>query len=153
MIIILNGVGVLGRLIPALIADLFFGPFNTLLPVTFAAGILVLCWIAVDSHAGFTVFVAIYGIAANAFQTLFPSTLASLTTDMTKMGVRTGMVFTVGSLFCLTGAPIAGVLISLDHGRYLYMQLFSGITVLLGAAFLLASRLHQTRHSIDLSPA
>ena len=93
---------------------------------------------------GYIAFVVFYGICANAVQTLFPSTLSHLTTDITKMGVRTGMVFTIGSFACLTGPPIAGMLISNADGSNRFAQLFGATSVLLGAMFVLASRLTQT---------
>lgn len=143
LLMILNGVDVPGRLIPALLADLYFGTFNTLLPFAFGTGILLFCWMAVSDSEGFTIFLVVYGICANAVQTLFPSTLPSLTKDITKMGVRTGMVFTIGSLACLTGAPIAGALVDLEDGNYKATQIFGGTTVCMGAVILLAARLAQ----------
>ncbi len=63
------------------------------------------------------------------------------------MGVRVGMVFTIGSLACLTGAPIAGALIDFDTGKYEYAQIFGGTTVIVGTLTLLAARLAQLRGS------
>ena len=106
-------------------------------------------WMAVSSLSGFTAFVILYGICANAVQTLFPSTLSSLTTDLTKMGTRIGMVFSIGSIACLTGTPIAGALISLDDGGYRFAQIFAGTTVVLGAGILLAARLAQSQRRVN----
>ncbi|RDL33853.1 MFS monocarboxylate transporter-like protein [Venustampulla echinocandica] len=142
-LMVLNGVGIPGRLIPALLADRYFGTFNTLLFFVAAAGILLFSWMAVEKLDGFTAFLVVYGFCANAVQTLFPSTLAGLTKDITKMGVRTGMVFTVGSIACLTSAPIAGRLIDIEDGSYRGAQAFGGTTVFLGVAFLLSARLAQ----------
>ncbi len=142
---ILNGVGIPGRLIPAFLADRYFGPFNMLIPSVSCAGILLLCWIGITTFGGFVAFVIVYGICANAVQTLFPSTLSSLTSDLTKMGTRVGMVFTIVSAACLTGPPIAGALIDLKSGDFLYAQIFGGVTVLLGASTLLAARVVQLR--------
>ena len=142
---LLNGIGIPGRLIPALLADRFFGPFNTLLPCVFFAGTMLLAWIAVNDLAGLYIFTAIYGFWANAVQTLFPSTLSSLTTDMTKMGVRVGMVFTIISIACLTGPPIAGALVQADDGGFLYAQIFGGTTMVTGTAILGVARLAQLR--------
>ncbi|PQE24348.1 mfs monocarboxylate transporter protein [Rutstroemia sp. NJR-2017a BVV2] len=141
LLMILNGVGIPGRLIPALIADRYFGAFNTLLPFVLGTGVMLYCWIAISSFEGFVAFLVVFGICSNAVQTLFPSTLAGFTTDISKMGARTGMVFTIGSLACLTGAPIAGALIERERGGYLGTQVFGGTTVCLGFAFLLAARL------------
>ncbi|KAL8712440.1 MAG: hypothetical protein Q9220_003288 [cf. Caloplaca sp. 1 TL-2023] len=77
-------------------------------------------------------------------QSLFPAALSSLTIDLQKTGVRMGMVFSMVSLFCLTGPSIAGSLIKTDHGRYVHAQVFAGISMLAGSAFLVASRLSKT---------
>lgn len=61
------------------------------------------------------------------------------------MGVRVGMVFTIVSVACLTGPPIAGALIDLRGGDFLYAQIFGGTTVLLGGAVLVAARITQLR--------
>lgn len=41
----------------------------------------------------------------------------------------------------LFGGPIAGVLLTRDHGRYFAMIIFSGSTVMLGSLFILGARL------------
>ncbi|GAW19423.1 hypothetical protein ANO14919_089100 [Xylariales sp. No.14919] len=145
LLIILNAVGVPGRVIPAFIADRYFGPFNTMLPFVVGAGVLLLAWMRVESTAAFYAWVALYGICANAVQTLFPSTLSSLVTDLSKTGQRVGMVFSVGSLACLTGPPLAGVLIGVADGSYKYLQIYGGISVLVGFVFFAISRFCQIR--------
>lgn len=140
LLMILNAVGVPGRIIPSLLADNYFGTFNTLLPFVCAVSVLLYGWIGVDSTGGFYGFVVIYGICANAVQTLFPSALSQLTTDLSKVASRVGMVFTVGSFACLTGPPIAGVLISKKGGDYLWAQLFGGTSVILGFVLLSVAR-------------
>lgn len=86
------------------------------------------------------VFCIIYGIFAAGVQSLFPAACASLTTDLKKMGVRTGMCFTVVSIACLTGPPLAGVLIQSDDGGFLYAQVFGGSAFMGGSLTLLAAR-------------
>ena len=135
-------------MVPALLADAYFGAFNVLLPSVFAAGIMLYCWAAIDSVGGFTAFVIVYGLCSNAVQTLFPSSLAGLTSDTRKMGTRVGMCFTIISLACLTGPPIAGALIGRDNGNYLYAQVFGGTTVVLGGFVLLGARVVQIRTSV-----
>ena len=136
LLMLINGIGIAGRLIPALLADYYFGAFNTLIPCIFSAGVLLFVWIAVTDLPGLFAFTAVCGFWANAVQTLFPSTLSSLTTDLSKIGVRVGMVFTIISVACLTGPPIAGALIQSDSERFLYAQVFGGSTMLCGAAIL-----------------
>ncbi|KHN94904.1 MFS monocarboxylate transporter [Metarhizium album ARSEF 1941] len=145
LLLVLNAAGVPGRLVPAFIADRFFGPFNTMLPFVMGSSIMLLVWMRVETTSGFYAFVVLYGICANAVQTLFPSTLSSLVADPSKMGQRVGMVFGVGSLACLTGPPLAGVLVGVGNGSYTYMQLYGGLSVMVGFVFLGVSRLCQLR--------
>lgn len=144
---VLNSVGVAGRLIPALLADRYFGAFNTLIPCTFFVAVLLYTWIGVSNLSGLFAFTGIYGFWANAVQTLFPSTLSGLTTDLTKMGVRVGMVFTIISLACLTGPPIAGALIQSQNGSFLGAQLFGGTTAVLGTSILVFARVVEMRQT------
>lgn len=144
---VLNAVGLPGRMIPAFLADRYFGPFNTMLPFVAASSIMLLVWMRVETAGGFYAFVSLYGVCANAVQTLFPSTLSSLVTDASKMGQRVGMVFSVGSLACLTGPPLAGVLIGVGGGNYMYMQIYGGVSVMIGFVFLGVSRYFQAQES------
>ncbi|KAI2624508.1 MFS monocarboxylate transporter-like protein [Xylaria nigripes] len=145
LLIILNAVGVPGRLIPAFLADRFFGPFNTMIPFVLGSSVLLFSWMRVESTPAFYAWVALYGINANAVQTLFPSTLSSLAPSLSKTGQRVGMAFSVGSLACLTGPPLAGVLISVGHGSYMYLQIYGGLSVLVGFIFFGISRFCQHR--------
>lgn len=117
---------------------------NTIVPVTASAAVLLYGWIGVSSLAGLVVFTAIYGFFGGGVQSLFPSALSSLTTDLSKAGTRIGMVFSIVSVATLTGPPLAGVLISRDHGGYLYAQLFGGTSMILGSLLLVGARVSQT---------
>ena len=139
-LLIMNGVGIAGRLLPAYLADRYFGPLNSLIPFAFVCGLLLYCWAAVTSKAGLVAFAVIYGLFASGIQSLFPATLASLTSDLKKAGVRMGMVFSVVSFACLTGPPLAGALIQRRKGSYLYAQMFAGSVMMGGCMTLVASR-------------
>lgn len=141
----MNAVGVPGRLAPALLADLYCGAFTLLVPAAAGVGAALLGWMAVAAEPGYVAFVVLYGACANAVQTLLPAALAGLTADPAQMGVRTGMAFTVLSVACLSGPPIAGALIALDGGRYRYAQMFGGLSVVGGAGILGLARWLQTR--------
>ncbi|OJD36006.1 mfs monocarboxylate transporter [Diplodia corticola] len=140
LLLTLNAVGLPARLGCGFVADRL-GPVNTLLPAVAAAGTLFFCWIAVQrSLGGLYAFAAVYGFFAGGIQSLFPAAAASLTADIDKMGVRTGMCFSVVSVACLTGPPIAGALIERADGGYLYAQVFGGVALMAGAATLVAAR-------------
>lgn len=93
MILILSGVGIIGRTAPAYVADRYTGPINILLLVTIASIICAYAMIAVTSRGGLYAWAVVYGVVGNALQAMFPATLSSLTTDLQKAGVRMGMVF------------------------------------------------------------
>ncbi|KAE8375301.1 major facilitator superfamily domain-containing protein [Aspergillus bertholletiae] len=140
VLLVMNGVGLLGRLIPNLMADWYTGPLNLLIPSSLATGVVAYCWAAVNSSGGMYAFSVFYGLAAAGIQSLFPATLSTLTTDLKKTGVRMGMVLSVVAVAALIGSPIAGALIQLDDGQYLYAQMFMGSAVIAGAVTLFAAR-------------
>lgn len=148
-LLILNGVGLVGRLVPAYFADRYLGPLNTLVPFVFVSGLLIYCWAAVTSRSGLIGFSVVYGLFAAGIQSLFPATLSSLTTDLKKTGVRMGMTFSIVSFAALTGSPLSGSLIQDRHGSYLYAQMFAGTVLSCGCLTLVAARLAKTgRHFI-----
>ncbi|KAI9841662.1 MAG: hypothetical protein M1837_000456 [Sclerophora amabilis] len=144
LLLIMNGVGLVGRLVPNYAADRLFGPLNTLIPFTFITGLMLYCWIAVRNVGGLTAFAIFYGLFAAGIQSLFPATLSSLTTDLKKAGVRMGMVFSIVAFACLTGPPLAGALIERRDGGYLYAQVFAGSVLMGGCLILTGARLAQS---------
>ncbi|KAI1483870.1 MFS general substrate transporter [Daldinia eschscholtzii] len=136
---IANAVGVPGRIIPALVSDAWLGPFRTLVPLAISASVLYFGWIGVRDPATLYVFAVLSGIINGGVQTISMAGLPSLTKDLSKVGTRSGMIMTVGSFACLTGPPIAGALIDVADGRYLYMQIWAGCIMLLSAFFVAAS--------------
>ncbi|GAB1211119.1 hypothetical protein ATERTT37_000231 [Aspergillus terreus] len=141
VLLVMNGVGLVGRLIPNLMADLYTGPLNMLIPFSLCTGVVAYCWTAVHDLQGLYIFSALYGLFAAGIQSLFPATLSTLTTDLKKTGVRMGMVLSVVAVAALIGSPIAGALIQRDNGEYLYAQMFMGSAVLAGTITLIGARL------------
>lgn len=137
---VMNGVGLFGRLIPGFVADRYVGPLNAIVPFVLLSSLLIYCWAAVSSVGGIYAFAVVYGFFAAGIQSLFLATLSSLTTDLSKTGVRMGMVLTVISFAALTGSPLAGALIQKGNGNYLYAQMFAGSSLALGFLTLLAAR-------------
>lgn len=140
LLLVMNGVGILGRVVPNSLADQFTGPLNMLIPFSLATGVVAYGWSGVSSLGGLYAFAAVYGLAAAGIQSLFPATLSTLTTDVKKMGVRMGMVLSVVGVAALIGSPIAGALIQVDNGQYLYAQMFMGSVILGGTMTLVAAR-------------
>ncbi|KAK1755470.1 MFS general substrate transporter [Echria macrotheca] len=138
LLLLINAVGLPGRIVFGLLSDRFLGPLRTLIPVALCTSILFYSWAAVHSLSGLYAFCALYGFFGSAIQGLFPASCASLTTDLRTIGARTGMCFAVVSIAALTGSPIGGALVQL-HGRYLDAQMFGGSSLLAGSAALVAA--------------
>lgn len=141
LLLVMNGVGLLGRLIPNLMADKYTGPLNMLIPFSLATGVVAYGWSGVKSLSGLYAFAVFYGLAAAGIQSLFPATLSTLTTDLKKTGVRMGMVLSVVGVAALIGSPIAGALVQEDDGEYLYAQMFMGSAIIAGSMTLVAARI------------
>ncbi|CZT10606.1 related to monocarboxylate transporter 4 [Rhynchosporium agropyri] len=145
LLIVMNGLGTIGRIVPGHVADRYWGPINTLTLFTFMTSILVLCWIAVGSKGGLYGWAVVYGTTAAGIQSLFPVALSSLTTDLTMAGTRMGLVFTIVSFAVLTGPPICGQLIQRKNGEYEYAMIFAGSVLMVGGGFLSAARFARSR--------
>ena len=127
-----------------MLSDRMLGPLNTYIPLCVASGLLLYCWIAIKSAAGLYVWVIVYGLVGAGVQGMFPSALASLTTELSKMGIRVGMILSILAFACLTGSPLTGALVERGNGSYLYAQVFGGTSLLAGAMIIVAARMAST---------
>lgn len=94
LLLVLNGVGILGRTIPAYVANNYAGPIKLLLISTIASVVCSYAMVGVTNQAGFYAWTVVYGIAGNAVQGMFPVAPSALSsTDLKKVGVRMGMIF------------------------------------------------------------
>lgn len=132
LILVLNGVGFIGRLLPNILADKYFGPLNCLLPVALVSSLIMYTMVAVKTPTGLYIWSVAYGTFGAAIQSLFPAVLSSLTTDLRKAGVRMGMIFTLVSFAVLTGPPICGMLIQKMDGEYVAAQCFAATCLAIG---------------------
>jgi MFS family permease len=106
--------------------------------------VLLLClWPAIHSTPGFYAWTVIYGLVAAAFQSLFPTAIASLSTDITKTGTRLGMAFSVIGFAALVAGPIGGALLGADGGRYLGPQVWAVVSTVVGTALIAATRVRK----------
>ncbi|KAL2268021.1 hypothetical protein VTJ83DRAFT_2867 [Remersonia thermophila] len=147
LLLVLNGVGYPGRLVPNHLADKA-GPLTMLVPVLGMAGVCLFVWMAVTSTAGMYVWCVFYGLFAGGVQSLFPAGLSSLTADPRKAGVRMGMAFTIVSFATLAGPPIAGAIISAQGGNYHGAEGFAGACLLLSTGLMAAARMAKARRIV-----
>ncbi|OTB02075.1 hypothetical protein M426DRAFT_323019 [Hypoxylon sp. CI-4A] len=131
MVILINGAGIIFRIIPPLIADRV-GPINVMFPVTLAWALVAYCWLAVDNVPGLFVFACFYGICSGSFQCLTATTIASITKRLDTVGTRLGMAFSISSFAALTGPPIGGAIQAANGGKFTGAQAWAGTMTFLG---------------------
>ncbi|KAH8645667.1 riboflavin transporter MCH5 [Xylariales sp. PMI_506] len=145
MVLLVNGIGLIGRVLPNYVADLV-GPLNMMIPFCVMTGIALLSWMVVETPGQLYAWTIFFGIAAGAIQSLFPAGLSSLTTDLRKRGTRMGMTFTIASFSVLTGNPIAGAIIgATPGGKYWGAQAFTGVSILVGGCLIFSARYARQR--------
>lgn len=120
------------------------GSYNILVSACTLAGILVLAlWIPATGNAAIIVFSALFGFASGAYVSLAASLVVQIS-PFPEIGYRTGLLFLFSSFGGLTTNPIAGAIISRDHGSYTGMKVFAGVFILTGSLFILAARFYNT---------
>lgn len=139
MLMIINAIGIPGRLVPAFLADRYFGAVNMFIPTILAAAICIFAWAGVNSITGDYIWVVFFGFFGAGIQGMFPATTAGLTKDLSKSGVRIGMIFTIISVAALTGPPLAGKLVAVADGSYIGAQIWGGVCLVVGALFLIGA--------------
>ena len=91
LLLVVNGVGHIGRMTPNLFADKFLGPITLIESFALVSGICFLAWMAVTSAGALHAWAVLYGIAPGGVQS-FPAGLTKITADVSKTVIRIGMV-------------------------------------------------------------
>ncbi|KAH6606193.1 hypothetical protein Trco_005346 [Trichoderma cornu-damae] len=139
---ILNGVSVLGRILPGVAADKV-GRYNMMICITFVSAVFCLAvWAPVKNVAGILVFIVVFGFSSGGFISIGPALVAQIS-DISQIGTRVGTAFAVQSFGALTGSPIGGAVVSAQHGDYLGLQLFCGCSMLTACLVFVGARYTQ----------
>jgi MFS family permease len=88
----------------------------------------------------YIIFSILYGFASGAFVGMVPALLGQISPDVTKIGVRQGVLFTCISIASLTGSPIAGAILSRQNGTYWGLQVWAGAMMAASVFFFTAAR-------------
>lgn len=144
LVLLLNGAGVIGRVLPSYFAD-HTGPLNLLIPTCLVASVMVLSWIELHTPEQLYVWACFYGIVAGAIMSLYPASLPSLIPDLQRRGALIGLNFTIVSFAVLIGNPIAGAIIAADSRNYMAAQVFMGINFLIGMVLVYLARMVKQR--------
>ncbi|KAI2616870.1 MFS general substrate transporter [Hypoxylon sp. NC1633] len=142
MVILINGSGIIFRVIPPLFADRI-GPVNVMCPVILGWAIVAYCWLAVDSVPGLYIFTCFYGIFCGSFQCLVPVALASVTKRLDTVGTRIGMGFSISSFAALTGPPIGGAIQAANGGSFKQAQAWAASMNLIAFLCFAVARIHK----------
>jgi sugar phosphate permease len=148
VIVIMNGAGIPGRLVPGFLSDRWFGCLNVEIAFCCLTGVTMFCWIPVSSYTSLLIFSAVYGFFGTGVQSLFTATLTSLNPNASKTEVHLNMVFSFISIACLTGEPVAGAIIPASNGDYVSAQIYAGCLILDGTLILVGSRIAHTGWNI-----
>ena len=144
LIPIINASSMFGRILPLWAGD-HFGRFNLTILFTLLGTIFVLgLWIPSSSNASILVFAVLYGLPLGCFAASIPALVAQIS-DVKQIGVRVGATFFVNGFASLTGNPIAGALVTGRVGQeeYVYLKVFCGVTIGIGAVFFVVARIWQ----------
>ena len=137
----MNAANLPGRFLPNLISDACIGPLKTIIPATIITAMQIFVSIGTSSHASLLVVACPYAFLAVGRHGLCNASIYSFSPDISKVRIRIAIVFVLIGVACFTGTPLGGLLIDVADGGCLYTQLFSDCSIIMGAIFLLASRL------------
>ena len=123
---ILNVGSVFGRWLPGLYSDII-GRYNTTLIFTILTIVSVFAiWLpAGSSTAGLVIFVLLFGFASGSNISLTPVCIGQLC-ETRDYGRYYATCYTIVSLGCLTGIPIAGEILQICGGEYWGLIVFTG---------------------------
>ncbi|KAI3320505.1 MFS transporter, MCP family, solute carrier family 16, member 10 [Xylariaceae sp. AK1471] len=126
-----------GRLTASIPAQ-YFGVMLVWVVCCVVSSILCFTWIASDSLPAFIAFCILYGYFSGALIALPPSIFPVLCPDPGTLGSRMGLSWTTSAISFLVGTPVAGALIDIQTADFVGLQVWSGVTLMVGAFLLVA---------------
>ncbi|KAF4427554.1 MFS transporter asaE [Colletotrichum fructicola] len=142
----MNAGSLAGRILPAWIAQVrTIGPIWVLIVGCLSLGALILGWIGIRDVTGITIWGVSVGFMSGIAVALPNAIVPRLAPYANVVGARTGMMWCFVAFAALIGAPIAGVLVDTATNDYSRGQLFSGLSICLGAALLCVPAVHVGR--------
>jgi MFS family permease len=155
LVLIMNACGIPGRILPAVLADRRLGTINSYILTLLGTSLTIFLWTLVTTKTGMYVWAVAYGYFAGGTANFLQAGIASLNDGIGKsngkgkLGVRIGMAFSAVAFAGLIGGPVGGELIEAGKergqtGKFLYMQIFTGLLMLVGCSILTAVRVLRT---------
>jgi MFS family permease len=144
---IANGAGLFGRLIPGILTD-YFGGLNMQSPSILISGILVLCWISVNSIGGAIAIAVLYGFFSGGVFGLVPMAVASMTEDLSTLPGRVAVCSMAFGAASLIGSPVAGAIVQSQNGTYDGARIWAGVVTVVGGIIVVTGRFVRTKGKI-----
>ncbi|KAF8957730.1 MFS general substrate transporter [Flammula alnicola] len=131
-LVILNGSSFFGRIAAGFLAGIA-GVGNLVIASTLCCSILIFAMIAISNVASVVTIAIIYGFWAGVYVALMAPMVANLADDISEIGLRMGIGFTLAGVGGLIGTPIEGALLTSQY-HWWRAGVFSGIMALTGCA-------------------
>lgn len=126
----LNAGAVPGRALPGYVAD-WMGTFNVMCITAAVCSVLMLgMWLPIGhmNETAITIYAVLFGFWSGAAISLTPVCIGQMC-NTEDYGKRNGTTFSLASIGCLIGIPIAGAIIGANGGAYF------GLIILAGAVY------------------
>ncbi|KAG1731652.1 major facilitator superfamily domain-containing protein [Suillus paluster] len=146
-LVIMNAACVIGRCTAGIISA-HTGVLNFTIASTVACSAAIISMIALSNIASVVVLGLVYGYFSGVFIALLVPLLTVLTPDMSELGARMGICFTITAFGGLLSGPISGVLLSSQY-RWWIPSLFCGLICLAGSSIYVVMRLIIYRRGIN----
>ncbi|PPQ80949.1 hypothetical protein CVT25_014706 [Psilocybe cyanescens] len=129
-LVVMNASSCIGRIFAGLTAGLF-GIGNLVVASTAWCSILIFFMIGISDVASVVLFAGIYGFSSGAYVALMAPMIANLADDVSEIGLRMGIGFTLAGFGSLIGAPIEGALLTSSF-IWWRASVFSGVMAAMG---------------------
>ncbi|KAF8800125.1 MFS general substrate transporter, partial [Phlegmacium glaucopus] len=120
-IAILNGAGVVGRLVANHLGDIY-GVWNIQVPVTLMTGAAIWAVLGIHDRGSLIVVSIVYGMLSNAWLSMTLAGLATLSESPQEAGARVGVALAVLSLGLIGSAPAQGALLGNDRAKFIWVK-------------------------------
>jgi len=151
MLVIMSATNTLARFAPTFFLDRKFGAIELLMIGSAGGTLLIFCWPAVTTAAGFIVWAIVWGFCSGIMSALFTAVIPDLSPDLGVVGTRIGMMMGFIAFGNLIGSPIAGTIIAMQGNSnnvvsgYLGMQMWSAACLMVATLLLVYPLLHIRR--------
>jgi predicted MFS family arabinose efflux permease len=137
---IMNGASVVGRAIPGWWADKI-GPFNSnIISIGITIFACYVVWLPFGNTApGLVIFAILFGFSTGNNIAITPVCVGKLCHTQ-HYGRYYATCYTIVSIACLIGIPIAGSIVAATDGKYWSLILFTGLTQVLSFAAIYAAK-------------